>query len=267
MILAVSNQKGGVGKTTTVVNLAAMLGRRGFGCLVVDMDPQGNATSGFGVTPQDYEASAYEALLERVPFSEVILSTDFHVDIVPSDPDLAGAELELVSVMGRESRLAGLLEEVKGKYDYIIIDTPPTLGLLTVNALTAASELLVPLQCEYYALEGLSQLLKTVELIHLRLNPELNFLGIVLTMFDKRNNLSHQVAEEIDRHFPNKVLKTVIPRNIKLSEAPSFGSPVFWHDANSTGSKAYTQLAEEFIQLEQIVDCSTSGVEEDEVHA
>lgn len=253
-VIAVSNQKGGVGKTTTAVNLASILARDGSRVLFVDLDPQANATSGFGVDPKIVYKGSYDALLgEKVEDCIVQLGVD-QVDVMPATLDLSGAEIELVSMLGRELRLKEALEPLYSIYDYIFIDTPPTLGLLTVNALTAASYLLIPLQCEYYAMEGLSQLLRTVELVKKRLNTSLDFIGIVLTMYDRRNNLSSQVESEIRNHFKDKVFHVVIPRNVKLSEAPSHGKPVVYYDAGSSGARAYIRLTDE---LEERLDSRT----------
>lgn len=248
-IISVVNQKGGVGKTTTAVNLAAALGLQKQSVLMVDIDPQGNCTSGFGIEKQTLENSSYEVLIDREPAHNAILTTKFkNVDILPASMDLAGAELELVDIPGRQARLKEALDTVRDDYDYILLDCPPSLGLITLNALTASDSFLVPIQCEYYALEGLSQLLNTVKTIKRLYNPSIDLEGVVLTMFDPRLNLTQQVVAEVKKYFPNKVFETAIPRNVRLSEAPSFGMPVLYYDRGSKGSMAYIALARELIQ-------------------
>ena len=247
MILAIANQKGGVGKTTTAINLGAGLGALERRVLLVDCDPQGNATRGLGAKAAP--PHLYHALSGEVPLSATIRPSGFpNLDLVPSQRDLVGIEVELVGETGWEQRLKGVLAEVAGRYDTILIDCPPSLGHLTVNALTAADGILVPLQCEYFALEGISELLATVERVQGGLNPQLQIAGILLTMYDDRTNLSKDVAEEIRSHFAGKVFETVVPRNIRLAEAPSHGLPIFQYDIKSRGSEAYLALAREFLR-------------------
>jgi len=244
--IACANQKGGVGKTTTVVNLGSYLALFGERVLIIDFDPQGNATSGLGFDRNSIERSIYDAIVDGVSLRELTLPGPVdELDVVPSTIALAGAEVELAPIEGRERRLSRLLAEVKADYDYILIDCPPSLGLLTVNALTAADSVLIPLQCEYYALEGLTQLLATLDLIRDHLNPELDIKGVVLTMFDARTKLSADVANEVRRHLGDHVFKTVIPRNVRLSEAPSHGQPISRYAPDSTGALAYAALTNE----------------------
>jgi len=247
-IIAIANQKGGVGKTTTAVNLSACLGVKGKKVLVIDIDPQGNTTSGFGIDKNSVKSSIYDTIINEVPIEETMLETQINgLLLSPSNINLAGAEVELVTVLSRETRLKNALEEIKDKFDFIVIDCPPSLGLLTVNALTAADTILVPIQCEYYALEGLSQLMNTVKIVQKHLNRTLRVEGVVLTMFDARTNLSIQVVEEVKKYFGNKVYRTIIPRNVRLSEAPSYGLPIILYDAKSKGAECYMELAEEVI--------------------
>jgi len=246
-IICVVNQKGGVGKTTTSVNLSASLAKMGRKVLVMDLDPQGNASSGLGLKKHEFQDSnVYHLLIGEKSMGETIYPTLFdNLSVVPSNADLVGAEIELVNEPRREYRLKAAFEQVDSQYDYVIIDCPPSLGLLTLNALTSAASFLVPLQCEYYALEGLSQLLNTAGLVKKGLNPNLKIEGILLTMFDGRNNLSHQVVGEIQSHFSDKVFNAIIPRNVRLSEAPSHGLPIQEYDAKSIGAKRYSELAAE----------------------
>ncbi len=246
-IVAIANQKGGVGKTTTAVNLSASLGAAECQVLLVDIDPQANASSGLGVVREEGESTIYEVLIGEIRAEEAIVKTDL-LDIIPSSPQLIGAEIELVSQIAREMKLKNTLSSVRDRYDYIIVDAPPSLGLLTLNTLTAADSILIPIQCEYYALEGLSQLLSTIRMVQKHLNPDLRIEGVLLTMFDKRLNLSSRVADEAISYFGDKVYDTIIPRNVRLSECPSFGRPVLLYDVQSAGSRSYLKLAEEFLQ-------------------
>ena len=251
-ILAIANQKGGVGKTTTAINLATALAACDKRVLVLDTDPQGNATTGLGVPREAVGLTSYDVLVDGAPIASAILATQVpQLWILPGSVDLAGAELELASALAREFRLRNALATIAANYDYILIDCPPSLNLLTVNALTAATGVLVPLQCEYYALEGLSQLLKTVELVKQNLNSTLEIEGVVLTMYDRRNNLCDMVAADVRRHFGDKVFDTVIPRNVRLSEAPSHGKPALLYDLRCSGSQAYIQLAGELLRRHQ----------------
>ncbi len=243
-IIAVVNQKGGVGKTTTAVNLTAALHDLGLKVLLCDFDPQANATSGLGVDKRKIKNSVYDVILDGVPAQQAILHTPFG-DVLPSDADLAGATVELIGADHRELQLEKALHSVKQNYDIIFVDCPPSLELLTLNALCASDGILVPVQCEYYALEGLSDLMSTLRMVKRRLNPRLEIFGVALTMFDGRTNFSTQVAQEVRKHFPGKVFTTVVPRNIRLAEAPSHGIPVTQYDRSSRGSVAYKQMAEE----------------------
>jgi chromosome partitioning protein len=250
-VYAVANQKGGVGKTTTVVNLGAYLAAAGRRVLVVDIDPQANATTSLGVDKNALRQSIYEAIIGDVPLERLLILTDrLGLDLIPAAPALAGAEVELVGVMAREQRLRKGLEPVRGRYDYVLIDCPPSLGLLTVNALTAADEVIIPIQCEYLPMEGLAQLLRTIELVHSNLNRSLGIRGLLMTMYDVRTNLAQQVVDEVRRHFPNKTFRTIIPRSVRLSEAPSYGEPIIDYDPRSPGGAAYHALAQEVLEAE-----------------
>ncbi|MBN1295117.1 MAG: ParA family protein [Candidatus Latescibacteria bacterium] len=245
-IIAITNQKGGVGKTTTSVNLAASLAALERKTLLVDIDPQGNSTSGLGFDADSIEHTVYEVLIEQHPAEATIMKTEIEfLKLMPSNIRLSGAQIELVSMMARERKLQAALETLENDYDYIIIDCPPSLGILTLNALTAAKSVIIPIQCEYYALEGVGQLLNSIRLVQKNLNPDLVIEGILLTMYDSRLNLSNQVAEEVRLYFEDKVYKTVITRNVKLGEAPSFGKPIILYDILSAGAKAYLELAKE----------------------
>lgn len=248
-VIAIANQKGGVGKTTTAINLAASMAVTGKTVLLIDLDPQGNATSGLGVKRDEEKPSIYDLLIKKKGVDEVILNTTIErLHMIPSRIDLVGAEVELIDMDDREGILRGSLSNVRTRYDFILIDCPPSLGFLTINALTASDSVLIPVQCEYYAMEGLGLLLKTVELVRRSLNHLLIIEGILLTMFDNRNNLCHQVAEEIKAHFNNDVYRSLIPRNIVLAEAPSHGMPVLLYNITSKGAEAYLQLAGEMLK-------------------
>ena len=245
-VISIVNQKGGVGKTTTAVNLAAGLGRQGCKVLLIDIDPQGNSTSGYGLNKRDIRLSSYDVLTKSAKIDEATVETGFEgVSVVPSNMDLAGAEIEMIDLPKREALLKAAISHVRSKYDYILLDCPPSLGLITLNALTASDTVLVPIQCEYYTLEGLSQLMSTVRLIRQKYNPLLELEGVLLTMFDGRLNLTQQVVAEVKKYFPRKVFKTVIPRTVRLSEAPSFGQPIQYFDRSNKGALAYDALAAE----------------------
>lgn len=250
-VISVANQKGGVGKTTTTVNLASILAKRGKKVLLIDADPQGNATSGLGVD-KEVEFSTYDVLVNDTEIQDTIQDTIIkNLKVCPSDINLAGAEVELVSMMSREQRLNEKLNEIKEEFDYILIDCPPSLGLITLNAFTASNSVLIPVQCEYFALEGLGQLLNTINLVKKHLNKNIQIEGALLTMYDIRTNLSNQVVKEVKKYFNNKVYKTVIPRNVRLSEAPSYGMPIIEYDIKSKGAKSYIKFAKEFLKMNE----------------
>ena len=251
--IAIFNQKGGVGKTTTNINLAACLAIRGKKVLILDIDPQGNTTSGIGVTKRNLKNTVYNILIDKDydPRKAIIKTNVENLDLIPASVDLAGAEVELVGMEGRENALKDGLEKIKDNYDYIFIDCPPSLGLLTINSLAAVDSVLVPIQCEFYALEGVSQLVSTIELVKRSLNPKLEIQGVILSMFDGRTNLSLQVVQEVKKYFGNKVYATVIPRNVRLAEAPSYGMPITEYDPKSKGAEAYGDFADEFLDLEE----------------
>ncbi len=251
--IAIFNQKGGVGKTTTNINLAACLAMKGKRVLVLDIDPQGNTTSGLGISKKNLEHTSYDLLInDRLdPLMSIYKTGVDGLDIIPASVDLAGAEIELVQLESREKRLKNALDAIRVHYDYMFIDCPPSLGLLTINALTAVDSVLIPIQCEFYALEGVSQLMSTIDLVRRSLNPALRIEGVILSMFDGRTNLSIQVVEEVKKYFGSKLYSTVIPRNVRLAEAPSYGLPITSYDSRSKGAKAYQAFAEEFLKVEE----------------
>lgn len=257
-IISIFNQKGGVGKTTSAINLASYIAQMGFKVLLIDIDPQGNTTSGLGIEKDDLEYSMYDVIIENAKeenfkvVKDAIINTMIeNLYILPSRVELAGAEIEITFNEDREKILKRAIKSIKNDYDYIFIDCPPSLGLLTINALTASDSVLIPIQCEFYALEGVGQLMNTLNLVKKNLNPDLKIQGVIMSMFDGRTNLSIEVVEEVKKYFKGKVYTTIIPRNIKLAEAPSHGLPIMLYDKNSSGAKAYKELAEEFIELER----------------
>ena len=253
-IIAIANQKGGVGKTTTAINLAASLAVLERRTLIVDADPQANSTSGLGLNPKDIEHGIYECMVDDIAPADAIVKTDLkYLDVLPSHIDLVGAEVEMVSIERREEKMREALKRIKNDYDFIIIDCSPSLGLITINALTAADSVIIPVQCEYFALEGLGKLLNTIKIIQTRLNPRLEIEGILLTLYDSRTSLGNQVVEEVRTHFAKMTFKTIIPRNVKLSEAPSFGLPVIVHDAESKGAISYLNLGHEVLAKNGII--------------
>jgi len=251
--IAIFNQKGGVGKTTTNINLAACLAVSGKKVLVLDIDPQGNTTSGLGIAKRELEDTVYNILVDTDydPRNAIIETGVDNLDLIPASVDLAGAEVELVQIEGRERALKAGIDKIKDNYDYIFIDCPPSLGLLTINSLAAVDSVLIPIQCEFYALEGVSQLVSTIELVKKSLNPALEVQGVILSMFDGRTNLSAQVVQEVKKYFGGKVYSTVIPRNVRLAEAPSYGLPITLYDPKSKGAEAYKEFSEEFLELEE----------------
>lgn len=251
--IAIFNQKGGVGKTTTNINLAACLAMKGKKILILDIDPQGNTTSGVGISKKDLDVTTHEILIEDTyhPEEAVIATGIENLDIMPASVQLAGAEVELIELTGREKRLKRAIDLLKPKYDYIFIDCPPSLGILTINSLTAVDSVLIPIQCEFYALEGVSQLMSTIDIVRRNMNPDLKIEGVILSMFDGRTNLSIQVVEEVKKYFKEKVYTTVIPRNVRLAEAPSYGMPVIQYDPKSSGALAYMEFADEFLSNEE----------------
>jgi len=266
-VIAIANQKGGVGKTTTAINLAASLAATEHSTLLLDIDPQANCTSGIGLEAEEVEASIYEVLIGEVPAAEAVITTEMpFLDVIPSHINLVGAEIEMIDEMQREEILSSALPQVRRKYDFVVIDCPPSLGLLTLNSLTAANSVLIPVQAEYFALEGLGQLLNTIKIVRQHLNPDLEIEGVLLTMFDTRLNLSNQVAQEVRRYFGDKVFETIVQRNVRLSEAPSFGKPAILYEASSKGAKNYMALAREILQdnQEYLEDYHTNGTGEPE---
>lgn len=263
-VISIANQKGGVGKTTTAINLSTILAKKGKKVLLIDADPQGNGTSGLGIN-KEQKFSVYDVLIEDIEIENTLQKTQIkNLDLCPSNINLAGAEVQLVSMEDREYRLKSKLDVIKDEYDYIIIDCPPSLGLVTLNAFTASDSVLIPVQCEYYALEGLGQLLNTIELVKKHMNKGLKVEGALLTMYDARTNLSNQVVKEVKRYFENKVYKNVIPRNVKLSEAPSYGMPITVYDPRSKGAKSYEKFAKEFLKINEEAQKAARHMKEEE---
>jgi chromosome partitioning protein len=259
-VIALANQKGGVGKTTTAINLAASLAVLDYKVLVIDADPQANATSGLGFDLKNIKTSIYECIIEEVEPKNIILETEINgLHLIPSHIDLVGAEIEILNHPQREKMMKAVTEKVKNDYDFVLIDCSPSLGLITVNALTASNSVIIPVQCEYFALEGLGKLLNTIKIIQNRLNPTLQIEGFLLTMYDSRLNLSNQVVQEVKKHFQNMVFTTIIPRNVKLGEAPSYGKPVILYDANSSGAISYLNLAREVLQKNNLTKIATEN--------
>ncbi len=251
-VIAITNQKGGVGKTTTAINVSACMAEAGHSTLLIDIDPQANATSGLGVDPNDVDLTIYEALIEEISIEDALMKTTVEgLDLIPSHIRLTGAELEMVAMIGREKKLQQAMESIRDDYEYVLVDCPPSLGLLTLNTLTAADSVIIPIQCEYYALEGLGKLLNTIRLVQRHLNPNLHIEGVLMTMYDGRLNLSKQVAEEAYKYFNDKVYRTKIMRNVRLGEAPSFGRPIIQYDILSTGAENYINLTKEIIAYGQ----------------
>ena len=250
-VISVANQKGGVGKTTTTINLAASIADRGYRVLIVDIDPQGNATSGLGIEKSEIDQDIYNVLIDEIPIQDTIHHTSIaKLDMVPATINLSGAETELISMMARETRLKSALDAISDQYDFIFIDCPPSLGQLSINAFTASDSILIPVQSEYYALEGLSQLLNTINLVKRRLNPQIEIEGIVFTMYDNRTNLCNEVVQEVRKYLPDKTYSTMIPRNVRLGEAPSHGEPIIYYDSSSKGAESYRRLAAEILGMQ-----------------
>ena len=266
-VICICNQKGGTGKTTTAVNLSASLGELGKKVLLVDIDPQGNATSGVGVNKNELKSTIYDVIMHKTPIKEAVVhNVQENLDLLPTNIDLTGAEIELVGAISRETRLKRALEEIKSQYDYILIDAPPSLSILTLNALVASSYIMIPIQCEFYALEGVSQLVSTIKLIKDNMNASLDIIGVLPTMADYRTNLTADVIKELKSYFKEKVFESIIPRNIRLSEAPSHGKPVIYYDSGSIGAKQYRELAKEFLNLKENRDAASTAIPDQREH-